>query len=127
MKIKTGKGPKAAITPSHSLRRDRVKRWGALRSLLRLEPELDQAAHSVFRFVAGFGSSILVGSPIALGSTFTCQSLFFFRPRVRSGPSFPGNSPIRTRPLLIVAHGGISTGCRESRWMEPRLSWVACQ
>ena len=24
---------------------------------------------------------------------------------------------IRTRPLLIVAHGGISTGCRESCWM----------
>jgi hypothetical protein len=45
MKIKTGKGPKAAITPSHSLRRDRVKRWGALRSLLRLQPEPDEATH----------------------------------------------------------------------------------
>jgi hypothetical protein len=77
----------------------------------------DGFSQLIFRFAAAFGSSVLVGSPITLGSAFTYQSLFFFRPRVRSGPSFLGGSPIRTGPLLIVAHGGISTCCRESRWM----------
>jgi hypothetical protein len=42
---------------------------------LRHEPELDHAAdgfsQSVFRFVTAFGSSVLIGSPIILGSAFT--------------------------------------------------------
>jgi hypothetical protein len=41
---------------------------------LRLQPEFDQAAdgfsQSVFRFITAFGSSILIGSPIILGSAF---------------------------------------------------------
>jgi hypothetical protein len=79
--------------------------------------EAEQRIASVFRFVAAFGSSILIGSLIILGSAFTYYSLFFFRARVRPGSSFLGGSPIRTRPLLIIAHRGISTGCRESCWM----------
>ena len=86
--------------------------------------EAEQRIASVFRFVAAFGSSILIGSPIILGSAFTYYSLFFFRARVRPGSSFLGGSPIRTRPLLIIAHGGISTGCRESCWMGCRLAGV---
>jgi hypothetical protein len=80
-----------------------------------------QAADSfpqlVFRFVAAFGPSVRIGPPIVLGSALTYQSLFFFRARVRPRPSFLGGSPINTRPLLIIAHGGVSTGCRESCWM----------
>src|SRR6202021_2922554 len=56
--------------------------------------QADGFSQLIFRFAAAFGSSVLVGSPIALGSAFTYQSLFFFRPRVRSGPSFLGGSPI---------------------------------
>jgi hypothetical protein len=88
MKIKTGKGPKAAITPSHSLRRDRVKRWGALRSLLRLQPEPDEATHG-----QGWdrrGGMHDVGSPphlrviFALGRLILRPSLYPFR-RIDSG------------------------------------------
>src|SRR5260370_15409309 len=56
------------------------------------------------RSVPPLGSSILIGPPINSGSAFTNQSLFFFGACVDSRPSFPSGSPIRTRPLLIVAH-----------------------
>jgi hypothetical protein len=63
----------------------------------------------VFRFVAAFGPSVRIGPSIILGSALTYQSLFFFRACVCTRPPFLTGSPIRTRPLLIVAHGGIST------------------
>jgi hypothetical protein len=68
----------------------------------------------VFRFVAAFGPSVRIGPSIILGSALTYQSLFFFRACVCTRPPFLTGSPIRTRPLLIIAHGDISTGCRES-------------
>jgi hypothetical protein len=57
-----------------------------------------------YRASLGFGSSILARSSINLGSAFTDYSLFFFRARVCSGPSFLCRSPVCTRPLLSVAH-----------------------
>jgi hypothetical protein len=71
----------------------------------------------VFRFVAAFGPSVRIGPSIILGSALTYQSLFFFRACVCTRPPFLTGSPIRTRPLLIIAHGDISTGCRESCWI----------
>jgi hypothetical protein len=47
--------------------------------------------------------SILTGSPINSGSAFTSKSLFFFRARIFSGPSFGGFSPV-TRLLPLVTH-----------------------
>ena len=80
--------------------------------------EAEQRIASVFRFVATFGSPILIGSLIILGSAFTYYSLFFFRARVRPGSSFLGGSPIRTRPLLIIAHRGISTAENHIGWVQ---------
>jgi hypothetical protein len=67
---------------------------------------------------------ILIGSPITLGSAFTYQSLFFFRAGVRSGPSFLGDSPIRTRPATIMPIVESPLGCRESYWIGPDYRWL---
>ena len=55
------------------------------------------------RSVAALGPSILTRSPIDSGSAFTSKSLFFFRARIFSGPSFGGFSPV-TRLLPLVTH-----------------------
>jgi len=53
--------------------------------------------------ITTLGPSILTGSPINLGSAFASQSLFLFRARIFSGPSFLGCSPV-IGPLPLVTH-----------------------
>jgi len=66
--------------------------------------------------VAALGPSILIGSPIKFRAAFTYQSLFFFRARVCSRPSFLRGAPIPAGSPLFVTHCVSSAGCRESLW-----------
>jgi hypothetical protein len=60
--------------------------------------------------------SLVAGSPITSGTSLADQLLLAVRACVCSGSSFFGSSSIRARSLLIVAHRGISAGCRVSSW-----------
>jgi hypothetical protein len=80
-----------------------------------------------FRNVTAGAPSIVAGSPITSGPSLADQLLLYVRLCVCSGSSFFGSSSIRTRPLLIVTHRGVSTGCRESSWSKHISSFLRLQ